>query len=104
MSKSTKKSSIERTTGERTLVERKFWSVRVEVGEPKVLGKHLPLGVMHLQNAGPGGLHARTGYSDLDVVLAPGDAQITLVRDKVELAVLDFKPTTLEFIYEPLQK
>lgn len=83
--------------------DRKFWTVRVDLGEPKVLGKHLPPGLMVMHNHGPGGIHVKTGWPDLDVILPAGDTQIARVRDQIGLAVFD-KAATLEFEYSVLQK
>lgn len=81
------------------IVNRKFWTVSLKPCEPKVLGKHLPAGVMIMHNHGPGGIHVETGYTNVDAILAPGDTDVIVVRDHIGLAIIgDFtKPATLEF-------
>jgi len=97
MTKSSKKMQTQIPDREATLVDRKFWTVRIEPGEPKVLGKHLPAGVLVMHNRGPGAIHVNTGYTSVDAILAPGGTDLMVVRDNIGLAILDQKPAVLEF-------
>jgi hypothetical protein len=101
--KTTKKIELETSNPGSASTDRKFWMVLVDLGEPKVLGKHLPPGFMVMHNHGPGGIHVKTGWPELDVILPAGDTQIARVRDQIGLAVFD-KAATLEFEYSVLQK
>ena len=79
------------------LVDRKSWPVHIVSGEPKVLGTHLPPGVVVLHNRGPGAIRVETGYTNISVILTAGETQITPILDRIGLASLDLKPATLEF-------
>ena len=67
MYKSKKKTETQTPDCEGTFVDRKFWTVRIEPGEPQVLGgKHLPAGVMVMDNRGPGAIHVNTNYTGVE--------------------------------------
>jgi hypothetical protein len=102
MSKSKKKtqtpiSDREAIDREATLANRKFWTVRVDPGKPKDLGKHLPKGVVVMHNRGPGAVHVNTGYTNVEAILAPGDTDMIIVQDHLGFAIIDSKPAVLEF-------
>ena len=93
MSRVTKKIETE-------IPDRKFWTVRIEPGEPQVLGgKHLPAGVLVMHNRGPGAIHVNTNYTDVEAILAAGATDLMNVRGHIGLAIIDGKPAVLEFEY-----
>jgi|ERR1700733_7384862 hypothetical protein len=98
MSKTTKKKQTQIPDRETAaLVDRKPWPIRIEPGEPKVLGKHLPAGVLVMHNRGPGEIRVNTAYTNVEAILAPGDTDLIIVRDHFGFASIDGKPAVLEF-------
>ena len=82
---------------EATVANRKFWTVRVDPEKPKDLGKQLPKGVVVMHNRGPGAVRVKTGYTNVEAILAPGDTDMIIVRDHLGFVIIDSKPAVLEF-------
>jgi hypothetical protein len=104
MTTSNRKKQPETSDREAAFVDRRFWTVPVKPGEPKVLGgKHLPAGVLVMHNRGPGAIHVDTGYSGVEAILAAGATDMMAIRGQVGLAVIDMKPALfeLEFLLAP---
>lgn len=99
MSKPTKKTETEIPDREGAIVDRRFWTVRIEPGEPQSLGKYLPAGVLVMRNLGPGAIHVNTGYTKVEAILPPGATDLMIVRGHIGLAIIDGNPAVLEFEY-----
>jgi hypothetical protein len=98
MSKSTR-SKIDNSNQEVKSTDRKFWRVRIEPSEPKILGEHLPTGVLVTHNCGPGAVQVSTYYTDVFTDLGPDDTNLTVVRDFVKFSIIDSQPAIVEFEY-----
>jgi hypothetical protein len=98
MLKSKKKIEAEIPDRGGAIIDRRFWTVLLEPGEPKVLGgKRLPAGVLVMRNRGPGAVHVITGYTNVELILPPGATDLMIVRGHIGLAIIDGKPAVLEF-------
>jgi hypothetical protein len=79
----------------------KFWTMRIEPGEPAVIGEKICQGIMVMKNHGPGTIVVDTGHGYENVKLLPGRVQVIATYNKVEVMTIDASSALLEFEYVP---
>jgi hypothetical protein len=98
--KEKKKAQIEIPDREAALVDRKFWTVRVQPDTLTVLGSNIVSGTMVLKNYGSGTIRINNGTRET-IELELGVPRIISVYHQVELFTTDEKSALVEFEFLP---
>jgi hypothetical protein len=96
-----KKAQIEIPDREAALIDRRFWTVRIEPGTVTDLAKYITAGTMIMKNHGPDPVMVDTGYAADDVRLRPGQVQIMATRNQIRVATTGALPALVEFEFIP---
>jgi hypothetical protein len=99
--KPTKQMPLEIPVREAELLNHRFWTVRVQASEQKVLGKFIASGTMVLKNYGPGKILIDNGSLNGGLALESGDTRIIYVYRHVSVHATGEKSVLVEFEYIP---
>jgi hypothetical protein len=96
-----KKAQIEIPDREAALIDRRFWTVRIEPGTVTDLAKYITAGTLIMKNLGPESVMVDTGYAADDLRLRPGQVQIMATRSHIRVATTGALPALVEFEFIP---
>jgi len=86
---------------EAELLNHRFWTVRVQASERKVLGEFITSGTMVLQNYGPDKILIYNGRRNEGIALESGDTRIIDVYQHVSVYSTGEKSALVKFEYIP---
>ena len=104
MTKVKKKIQREIPNREAALVDRRFWTVRIEPGTFTDLAQYITAGTLIMKNLGPESVMIDTGYAADDKRLRPGQAQIMATRSHIRIGTTGALPALVEFDFMPALK
>jgi len=99
--KPTKQMPLEIPVREAELLNHRFWTVRVQASERKVLGEFITSGTMVLQNHGPDKILIDNGRRNEGIALESGDTRIIDVYQHVSVYSTGEKSALVKFEYIP---
>ena len=99
--KPTKKLQPEIPVQEAEFLNHRFWTVRVQASEQKVLGEFITSGTMVLKNYGPGKILIDNGRQNEGIALESGDTRIIYVYQHVSVYSTGKKSALVAFEYIP---
>jgi len=102
--KYTKKIQPEIPVQEAELLNHRFWTVRVQASELKVLGEYITSGTMVLKNYGPDKILIDNGRRNEGIALESGDTRIIYVYQHVSVYSNGEKSALVVFEYIPRLK
>jgi hypothetical protein len=104
MTKRAKQMQPEIPVREAELLNHRFWTVRVQASEQKVLGEFITSGTMVLKNYGPDKILIDNGRRNEGIALESDDTRIIYVHQHVSVYAAGEKSALVVFEYIPGSK